>query len=79
MKDRDSACCCKSLIINPMHSLPLADKGLGRRMGRDKSEDLPMTLGPWFLQDYKAGDFEGVILIIQCNFVEGQGHSAMLN
>lgn len=50
--------------MSPMHSLPLAVKGPGRRMGRDKSEDLPMTLGPWFLQDYKAGDFEGVILIL---------------
>ena len=62
-----------------MHSLPLAVKGPGRRMGRDKSEDLPMTLGPWFLQDYKAGFLEGVILIIWCMFVERQVLSAMLN
>ena len=55
VKNRNSTCCCKSLIINPMYSLPLTLNGLGRRTGRDESEDLPMTFGPRFLQDYKAG------------------------
>ena len=35
--------------------MPLALAGLGRRMGRDESEDLPMTIVFCTLQDYRDG------------------------
>lgn len=61
-----------------MHSLPLAVKEPGRRMGRDKSEDLPMTVGSLALAGLQGWDL-GVILTddVAC-FVERLVLSAVL-
>ena len=56
---RDSACCCNSLNISLMHSLPLELEGPGRRMGRDKSEDLPVTNRSLVLAGLQGRDFGG--------------------